>query len=411
MSKTTEILQELKHILDNFNKTPLREYTQETIQRKRLELKRLKTEFLDGIKVILKNDYELGVKQKHRFLDLYKKIKFILENKSKEFLDITEEIEDTYNTCSSSDSSDTFDSSDIEIENKMSLFDIQLAIKVIPEFQGDQKNLSNFLNLIQFLHDELKDNQEKLKLINFVMKTRLAEKVKNKVISREPPTNLTSLKNLLQESYKSNKTPLQITNELNSLRQNDRNVLDFASKIENLTAELNALQIVALGEDKRDIVTTVNDVLALNAFKVGLKPSLRQTIFAARPKTLQEAINIASEMESSIRPSENIFHFNHNRGRSSQNRTPHNRQFYRNQYNNVRYNQNSIHRNSFNNNKNYIQRNNNFNRNVNNNQYSYNRNYNQNGRFNKNNNIHVINSENGETPENRDSGDFQNQEY
>lgn len=80
------------------------------------------------------------------------------------------------------------------------------------------------------------------------------------------------------------------------MKQNNKSVTEFGTQIETLISELNTLQISKAGEEGREIVTNVNDIFGLNAFKTGLNDSLKSTIFAARPKTLREALQLAAEV-------------------------------------------------------------------------------------------------------------------
>ncbi|XP_017472935.1 PREDICTED: uncharacterized protein LOC108363917 [Rhagoletis zephyria] len=130
-----------------------------------------------------------------------------------------------------------------EVKTKMSKFDLVTASKLIPEFQGDYLEVNNYLGLIEFYHDTLENEQQKQLLIKFVLATKLSEKVKNKILTEAKPTTFEDFKKLLKQTYKSYKTTSNIHSELSQTNQRGLNVNTFGSKIENLLASLNELQI------------------------------------------------------------------------------------------------------------------------------------------------------------------------
>lgn len=379
------LTKELEKILQNFRKTPNRDYSSQYLLAKQTFIRKIRNEFYQEYRVVLEKDESLAVTLKKNFEAIYKEVSDILEKKSEPYL---QEINDS--------------DEDILVQEEMASFDITAAIKVIPEFKGESKELSNFLNIIEFLHDTLKDEAEKAKLIKFVLKTRLSEKVKNKLVTQSVPTNLKALQDTLQYVFKPNKTPLAIQTELGTVSQGNKNITDYSQKVETLMAQLNMLQISEQGEAHRDIISKLNEQLALNAFKNGLNEPLKATIYAARPKTLQEAVQIASEIERPPNQA-NLFHYNRASGSNNfrRNFNPNFRQnnFRRSNFSRFQNNQGmhvqsqrsqAVRQSSSGNSNNGRNRlmNSNF-RNNNNNNF----------RNNNNRRVQVVNSGNGESPE------------
>lgn len=218
----------------------------------------------------------------------------------------------------------------------MASFDLSTAIKIVPEFTGNRNELSNFISLVEMIDETLKA-EEKPKLIKFIIKARISDKVKNKLSSVETPITILELKTTLENSFPSNKTTLSLHTELSKIKQGNLQTKNYAEKIENITAELNKIQISELGEKERKTITSLNDKIALNAFKNGLNDSIKMTVLASRPKTLQEAVSLAIEC-SSTTDETNLFQYNRNY------KTKYNPKYnnkYMNNNNNYKYNNNN----------------------------------------------------------------------
>lgn len=101
-------------------------------------------------------------------------------------------------------------------------------------------------------------------------KTKLTPRVQNKIRQITVPNNIASLKESLKQAYGIKKSPNVILNEITTAVQTDT-IKKFADKIESLVMELNELQIEALGEQSREIISNTNAIIAFHAFKNGLK--------------------------------------------------------------------------------------------------------------------------------------------
>lgn len=384
MNKVQEInklCEELKKILLIFKKNPNRYFKPEYILNKQTIVKNIYqkyTSFYHAIVDILPK--ETVNTQKEIFFKIYNELQLKLHNYSQAILE---------KSTLTDEESEEESENKFEKNIKMASFDIVSTYKLVPEFEGNHKKLENFLNLVEYIHDTLKDDNEKNKLIEFVIKTKLAEKVRIKLNSCETPKTFANLKKLFKEIFKVNTTTLKIHTDLTKVRQAHLSITNFATKIENLTSELNSLQITEQGEESRDIIGKLNGQIALNTFKNGLNEPTKSTIFASRPKTLQEAVQLATEIEQPIN-SANIYHYD------SRNRRQYG--YVNNNFRNTNRNwQNrrtpQINNNYNNNNKRFGNRNNNFNSrygnnysNMNNNNKRYGNNYSyRNNTNNKNN--------------------------
>lgn len=313
-------LEELKLVLQNLKKNPSRQYSEEYISKTKKVTE-------DIWNKILKTCEEDEVKEiQILYLEIRNKIIELLIPKQEK-----------------------------TITKEMAKFEIPVAAKLISEFNGESKNLSNFLGLIEFYNDTLGEEIEKKKLIKFVIATKVCDKVRNRLLTLENQTEVfPDFKKALTEIYKPKTNPLKIHSELARLHQGSLEINRFAEKIELLISQLNEIQIAEQGESNRKVIIKLNDQLGLNAFKNGLNEATRQVIQASRITTFNEAIKIATEVEVSSRQN-NVMQFRTNfRGRHQYNNSYHrfdNNNRYNNnnrQYNNNSYS-NSYERNNSNN--------------------------------------------------------------
>jgi Retrotransposon gag protein len=214
----------------------------------------------------------------------------------------------------------------------MASFDLEKASKIIPEFAGDYRSINNFVNLIEFYHDTLKE-QDKPKLVKFILLTKFSSKAQNKIGSTTDISTFNELKLTLLKTFKSPKNSLMIHSELVRTKQNGQSLGQYIEKIETLIAELNSLQINELGVGSKDVIMKLNDQIALNTFKQGLNDRIRPTIFAAQPKTFNDAKSLASEVETP-QDTSTILHFNSRNYRQNNIRS-------RNNYQNLSRNKNN----------------------------------------------------------------------
>jgi len=256
-------------------------------------------------------------------------------------------------------------------------FDLLTAIKIIPQFNGDVRELENFLKIIDLYHETINE-EGKAKLIDFIWCARLTPKTKTRLAAKAKPNNLAELKNNIQSTFKLTKTTHEIQGQISNLKQNNKSVKDYVDKLSLLIADLNTLQITEIGADNRETICKLNDKLALTIFQNGIKNELKPTIFAAQCKTFSEAATLAEQIENPINGEQKILHFstyNKNKFKNSNNR-------YTYGTNNNRNNTNSN-----GNGTNNYRVNNNFSRRFD--QYkdhnNYNR-YNSNNKYSKNNN-------------------------
>lgn len=342
INELKEFIDTLNKIRENFKKNKNRRYSKEYIKQKLIIINKNRTLFATKFKSLI-------TKIDNKTLETFKSKYITIFNEIEEFLTSQENKE--------SDEEFTDASDDIIEINKTEMADFKIleANKLLPEFDGNLTKLTNFLNLTEYIYETLKD-EEKTKLINFIINTKLSDTARNKIAVETKPKTYIEFKNLFTKTFKSNRTPLNIQTELINLKQTNLNITTYASTIEKLTFELNNALTLNKDANTKKITNEINDQLALNIFKKGLNEPIKSIIFAAKPASLQDAIQLASEANASQPPSQVFnyrsntrYDYNNNRGRNNIT----NRNRYGNNFNNTgRYN-------SYNRNTNYTRGNNN----------------------------------------------------
>lgn len=275
----------------------------------------------------------------------------------------------------------------------MSDFNLELSFKIVPEFKGSQQELTPFLKIVKIIYDTLK-TEAKTTFIDFVKNVKLNSTVRTS-IGTNICENYETLEKLLYDRYKSSKTISQIQSELTKIRQRNDSVREFSNKILQLVAELNELQIKEFGfttEESRNNVMRINESYSLNIFKQGLNEKYLSTIFAAQPKTFNDAVTLSMNIEGQI-PEQVMFYRRDNWHNNNNNRNNNN-----NQNRNKSWKTN---KNNASNNGDSQNANNNYNNGKNNNYNNKNKRYNNRRNNNRNydrNNVHVV-QENSENPE------------
>lgn len=380
MENCAKLIEEVRKILATFIKNPARVYSAKNILNKSTKLKEIYIEFNKSLEILKtsKSIPKENIDDLHsKFNDIYCKTKSILDKKSREIYN--ESIKNQEDSDIDSDSS-----SITENNIKMAKFDLVTAIKILPEFSGETKDLDNFLKITEIYEKSLK-SEEKENLIEFIWHARLTQKARNKLATTSAPKTFAELKQKLQGVFKTSDTPQRIHTQLSHIKQHNLRVKDYADKILALVENLNNLQITELGESNREIIKQLNDGIALNTFQNGLKEPLKTTILAARCKTLTEAISLAEQTEKPIDDESRIFQFT-NTKRTTWNYRAHPKN--KINYNNNKFNYSRNTNNNGFNAKKY--NNNNNNRNMRTNNNNNNKNSNRNNNYNRNNRIHFL---------------------
>lgn len=183
-------------------------------------------------------------------------------------------------------------------EFKMASFDIKTASNIIPDFSGESDKVLDFLSAVKFYSDTLNEVGKTL-LINFVLNIKIKGKAKNG-ISYTNIQNYTELHKAISERFEIRKTVATLTQELALTKQGNSSVSEYAEKIDKIIFELSRVQILNQNGENADLIRSLNDTTAANAFKNGLKNELKTIVLASRATTFAEVVSIAHESEAAF---------------------------------------------------------------------------------------------------------------
>lgn len=368
MEKILSIYEEIKELLQNVQNTNVK-LSKRQLEAKVNKANEIKEKFSEQLKRV-KFDTSIE-KIALKFQELYNNlIDYLrsLEKKEEKFYDIGEN-----NQIEVKENKDIV----VEIRNKniVKIPTYMELLKHVPEFDGNKEKLNNFIEIITCLSEELNENQNIEKLIEFAIKTKVTETARSKLSAVAFPNTLISFQNTFRQIFVTTRNALIIQKDIQKEYQGGRTVSEYSDKLQKLVVEINNVHIKEQGEAHKEVILKLNDQLALNSFKVGINEHLKPTVLASRPKTLEEAVNIALEVE---KPRSVINKLTHNQNNNS---------FYRND-------------NRFFNNNNNFNKKNRYNTNYRpqnyrsfNNATNYNRNFDNHTNFNRN-NFQNVNNQN-----------------
>lgn len=207
-------------------------------------------------------------------------------------------------------------------KKKMDL-NIADVVKILPVFNGEHRELENFLNLVKLIHDTLKQ-VEKEKLITLILAVKISDTVRSKIALEDKLITFDQLKICFERIFISRRTALEIQSEICRIRQTGK-IECYIAQIESLVTELNLVQKRSLQDADCKTIYKISDQIGLNAFKEGLIEKLKPTVIASRPKTLSQAIEIARDASKILETDTNMV--SHLRNLNNQQAQSNNRNF------------------------------------------------------------------------------------
>lgn len=243
----------------------------------------------------------------------------------------------------------------------MASFDIKVVSNLLPVLNDSEENTKKLIEAAEFYNSTLK-NEDKEKLINFILKTRLSSnaKLRLKTTYNSLETLVTDIKTYLL----TRKSPTALQAQLFSIKQSSRSIEEFGKELEDLFVGLTISQAND-DPDIYEILRPINEKSAIKRFANGLRSQRLSTIISARNfEYLKDAIKEAQDEENSfLNDGNQVFNMSH-RGRGNSNRNSY-RGFNRARSSSGQFNNNNSRNNNyanFNNNSQRFVRNGHFNR-------------------------------------------------
>lgn len=180
-------------------------------------------------------------------------------------------------------------------------FNYKTMYSVVPEFNGEFKNLDRFIRAVDLFHGML-DIAEPALFINIVL-VKLTDRAQ--VLAREGATYNTwdDLKHELKHRFKVPRPEKAVRKALEKLSQGqDQSVRSFATSVEDTLAEFIAVISPDVGQDRRFALIEDREAQALEVFVDGLYGKLRDWAKARDFETLREAVEFALNEEHNVKP-------------------------------------------------------------------------------------------------------------
>lgn len=179
------------------------------------------------------------------------------------------------------------------------------VVKSIPEFFGDkEKGYDNYVSWRQAAHNAYKvyegyEGSSKHYEAVTILRNKIRGPADATLTSFNTVLNFRAIIARLDFSY-ADKRPIHLVEqELGTLRQGNLSVQHYYDEIEKLLTLLTNKTTMSYDDPK--VVNSLNEKYRADALRVfisGLKRSLSDTLFSARPKNLPSALALAEELEA-----------------------------------------------------------------------------------------------------------------
>lgn len=181
-------------------------------------------------------------------------------------------------------------------ENKMSTFNIKVALSLLPLMSDEESNTERLIENIEYYASTLSSAECKNKLIEFVLKSRLSQAAKLQLKSSY--SSVTDLIHDMKNTLLPKKSASAIQTKLTRMRQNDLTIKDYGNQISELFINLTISQADG-NPTNYNLLKPINEQFAIKKFSDGLRNRRLSTIIAARNfSSLKDAIQAAQDEES-----------------------------------------------------------------------------------------------------------------
>jgi hypothetical protein len=301
----SDIVKSFKAQVQTFYKNPKRTYKRVNLEARKVQNEELKNKFNLILKSIEKecklkaSSVETLVNLKSTFIETFLALEKLISEKIEIQSQEEPEVIDI-------DLSDIFDR---EVENQSAIikmdFNFDTAMKLPTLEDADENKVRDFLDSVQAYHDILKDNANKLLLIRYVVKAKVKGVAKTKLGETFDPENFIRFGEEIRAKCGSTETYETIRMRLNNAEQGTKSLEAFAAEVNQIAGRLAAIEIRRQGNASRTVVLSMANQDALVAFKKGVNPILRTVVEAARPNTVEIALQVASAASVAATPVKN----------------------------------------------------------------------------------------------------------
>lgn len=183
--------------------------------------------------------------------------------------------------------------SDFEFKLKMETFDLKTAMTLLHCMTDEESNTKQLIDNIEYYSSILSNDACKIKLIQFILKSRLSQAAKLRLNSSY--SNVSDLIKDMREQLLTQKSAPAIQSKLQKSRQNDLSIDDYGKEITEMFTELTISQSNN-NADCYKILKPINEKYAIKQFADGLRSRRLGTIITARNySSLKDAIQAAKD--------------------------------------------------------------------------------------------------------------------
>lgn len=180
-------------------------------------------------------------------------------------------------------------------------------IRLVPEFDGNPRNLPRWIDSVEEKLNETKAcvaQNEHARLVPIwlgVIRDKIKDKANDALSANHTPLEWDKIKSTLIE-YFGDKTNLSIlVSRMTNLKQGAQSVLEFYQNCRSLLTEINAKILLNNTPIEAKAIMGTYDTLMINAFIDGLHDVTSDLTRSTRPQSLADAYNVASEHETALR--------------------------------------------------------------------------------------------------------------
>jgi hypothetical protein len=180
----------------------------------------------------------------------------------------------------------------------MAGFNLKDLRDMIPEYDGDQSTLFDFIEAVNFAIENVPENQQNA--IIFIIKSKLVGKAR-KLISSRQLREWNDIKDLLINHYGDCRDTEGLLYDLTStFQKSNETPRAFAQRIENLLTKIRSSVALnnELNQAARNALNSSHEKIALKAFLAGLSDPLGSLIRCQKPNTLEQAEQFLIEEEN-----------------------------------------------------------------------------------------------------------------
>lgn len=180
-------------------------------------------------------------------------------------------------------------------------------IRIIPEFNGNPKNLPRWIQSVEEKLDEsgnlltVEEKQRVMPIWMGIIRDKITEKANDALSASHTPLEWQAIKTTLTEYFGDKRDLSSLVSKMTNLNQGNQSVSEFYYECRSLLADINAKILINETREHAKAIMGTYETLMINAFIDGLRDLMSSLVRISRPQTLTDAYQTAAEQESAMR--------------------------------------------------------------------------------------------------------------